>query len=530
MLRRIVFKRRTILLFVALVGGYIGSRWVYSQDATTPATPAATTPSADSAAAATAAAVPAVPDYFWVANQKDPSKNQPDLTTKDSNGFLKWPDATGGYAGAWATPAQAVDDKGVASGEVPSTISPGDLYDRVAHNTFSINMVWTLITGFLVMFMQAGFAMVEGGLCRSKNSAHTFAMNFMIYPLGCIAFYVYGFALGWGNWANGPTPPGWYASLGPGTAVLNSGISVDVGGHTLGLLGTKGWCLQGVDDVGVMALFFFMMVFMDTTATIPTGAMAERWTWKNFCIYGLWVALPYCIYANWVWGGGWLAQMGVNWNLGHGAVDFAGSGVVHAMGGLIGLAGAIVIGPRIGKYVDGKINPFPGHSLPMALIGTFILAFGWFGFNPGSTLAGTDLRIAHVVVNTMLASVTGALACMFYMMFVQGKKPDPSMLCNGMLAGLVAITAPSAFVNSVGACIIGAVAGVIVVWSVRFFDKAGVDDPVGAISVHGTCGLWGVLSVGLLVDRPVWWWLEWRRTRRLGQESRSRRCSRPILR
>ncbi len=238
------------------------------------------------------------------------------------------------------------------------------------------------------------------------------------------------------------------------------------------------------------------MVFFDTTATIPTGALAERWSWKNFCVYGCWVALPYCIYANWLWGGGWLAQMGKNWNIGHGAVDFAGSGVVHAMGGIIGLAGSIIIGPRIGKYIDGKPQAFPGHSLPMAMIGTFILAFGWFGFNPGSTLAGTDLRISAIVVNTMLASATGAIAAMLFLM-ASGKKPDPSMLVNGMLAGLVAITAPSAFVNSIGAAIIGAVAGVLVILSVYFFDKIGVDDPVGAISVHGTNGLWGVLSVGL---------------------------------
>ena len=252
-----------------------------------------------------------------------------------------------------------------------------------------------------------------------------------------------------------------------------------------------------MEDVSVLALFFFMMVFMDTTATIPTGAMAERWAWKNFCLYGLWVALPYCLYANWVWGGGWLAQAGKNWGLGHGAVDFAGSGVVHAMGGVIGLAGAIVIGPRIGKYgPDGKPEPIPGHNIPLAISGTFILAFGWFGFNPGSTLSGTDLRISAVVVNTMLASVTGAIATMFYLM-VTGKKPDPSMMLNGMLAGLVAITAPCAFVDTWAACVIGAIAGVLVVLSVNFFDSIGVDDPVGAISVHGVNGLWGVISVGI---------------------------------
>jgi ammonium transporter, Amt family len=363
--------------------------------------------------------------------------------------------------------------------------------------------------------MQAGFAMVETGLCRAKNASHTMSMNFLVYPLGCIAFWAYGFGLGWGNWYNGPAAPGWYSTLGPGTAVLNGGVGIGpayekdakgnddtskpTGAYKFGLLGTKGFFLNGVDDVSVMALFFFMMVFMDTTATIPTGAMAERWATKNFIIYGLWVALPYCIYANWVWGGGWLAQMGVNWNLGHGAVDFAGSGVVHAMGGIIGLAGALVVGARIGKYVDGKVRPIPAHHIPMVIAGTFILAFGWFGFNPGSTLAGTDLRISVVVVNTMLAGTAGALAAMLTL-YAKGMKPDPSMLCNGMLAGLVAITAPCAFVDSWAAVVIGSVAGVLVVFGVFFWDKLRVDDPVGAISVHGLNGLWGVLSVGIFAN------------------------------
>ena len=409
-----------------------------------------------------------------------------------------WPDATGAAAGVWAVPS------GDGYGDNPDKLSSGDLYDRITHNLYSINFVWTLIAGFMVMFMQAGFAMVEGGLCRAKNSSHTFAMNFMIYPLGCLAFWVYGFGIGWGNWFNGPVPPGWYASLGPGLATLDSGIGLehDSGSppeasiYKYGLMGTKGFCLQGVDDVSVMALFFFMMVFMDTTATIPTGTMAERWAWKNFCLYGLWVALPYCLYANWVWGGGWLAQAGKNWQFGHGAVDFAGSGVVHAMGGAIALAGGLVIGPRIGKYANGRPQAIPGHNIPFVVIGTFILAFGWFGFNPGSTLSGTDLRISHVVVNTMLASVAAGVSCMCYL-GLRGMKPDPSMLCNGFLAGLVAITAPCAFVNSVSSVIIGAIAGVLVVESVFFWDRIGVDDVVGAISVHGVNGLWGVISVGL---------------------------------
>ena len=327
----------------------------------------------------------------------------------------------------------------------------------------------------------------------------------MIYGLGCLGFWAYGFAIGWGNWFNGPVAPGWYSTLGPGTSVLNSGWGLGVadaaaGSFHYGLIGLKGFFLEGVDDVSVMALFFFMMVFMDTTATIPTGAMAERWSWKNFCLYGLWVALPYCLYANWVWGGGWLAQMGVNWNLGHGAVDFAGSGVVHAMGGIIGLAGAMVLGPRLGRYAkDGKPLPIPGHHVPMVVVGTFILAFGWFGFNPGSTLAGTDLRISAVVVNTMLASIAGAIASML-VLYAKGLKPDPTMMCNGMLAGLVAITAPCAFVSSWAAALIGAIAGVLVVFSVFFWERRGIDDPVGAISVHGVNGLWGVIAVGIFAN------------------------------
>ena len=302
---------------------------------------------------------PALPSYFAGTNA-DPAKPV-------------WPDPTGGGAGVWATPA------GDGKGDDPASIDAAGLYDRIAHNLFSINMVWTLIAGFLVMFMQAGFAMVETGLCRAKNAAHTMSMNLMIYPLGCLAFWAYGFAIGWGNWFNGPVAPGWYSSLGPGTSVLNSGWGLgaalnDAGEATglfkYGLIGLKGFFLNGVDDVSVMALFFFMMVFMDTTATIPTGAMAERWSWKNFCLYGLWVALPYCLYANWVWGGGWLAQAGVNWRLGHGAVDFAGSGVVHAMGGIIGLAGAMVHrSADSANIVDGKPQPIPGHHVPMVVAG-----------------------------------------------------------------------------------------------------------------------------------------------------------------
>ncbi len=370
------------------------------------------------------------------------------------------------------------------------------LADAVGHNRISINFVWTLITGFLVMFMQAGFAMVETGLCRAKNSSHTMTMNMLIYPLGMLGFYVCGFAFMFGG----------VGAAGAGTlssaALLTKEWGIDLGGHTWGLLGHTGFFLGGnTYDVSVFCLFLFQMVFMDTTATIPTGAAAERWKFSAFCLYGCCIGtIMYPVFGNWVWGGGWLSQLG-NVGLGHGHVDFAGSSVVHMQGGVIALIFAWLIGPRIGKYnKDGTINPMPAHNIPMAIAGTFILAFGWFGFNPGSTLAGTDLRIATVATNTMLASATGCLAAMLWMWWVRTKKPDPSMCCNGMLAGLVAITAPCAFVDSTGACIIGLVAGILVVEGVFFFDKLKIDDPVGAISVHGLNGAWGCLSIGLLAD------------------------------
>jgi Amt family ammonium transporter len=244
------------------------------------------------------------------------------------------------------------------------------------------------------------------------------------------------------------------------------------------------------------------MVFMDTTATIPTGAMAERWKFASFVLFSFVIStVIYPIFANWVWGGGWLSSLGKAFGLGHGHVDFAGSSVVHMTGGVAALVGAKMMGPRIGKYnADGSPNPIPGHNIPMALLGTFILAFGWFGFNPGSTLAGTDARISVIAVNTMLASASGAFAACLFVWSRYGK-PDPTWLANGMLAGLVAITAPCAFVGAPAAIIIGAVAGVLVVVSAVFIEQTlMIDDPVGASSVHGTCGAWGILSLGLFAN------------------------------
>jgi Amt family ammonium transporter len=370
-----------------------------------------------------------------------------------------------------------------------------EVADAVGHSRIAINIIWTLIAAFLVMFMQAGFAMVETGFTRSKNVAHTMGMNFLVYAIGVLGFWIAGFAIMFGG-------VGSVASLG-GTPGLTNEITINLFGKTFGLFGGNGFFLNNsVYDVGVFALFLFQMVFMDTTATIPTGAMAERWKFSAFVFYAFFISmLVYPIYGNWIWGGGWLSQLGANFGLGHGVVDFAGSSVVHLVGGVAALAGAIVLGPRLGKYnKDGSSNAIPGHNIPMAMVGTFILAFGWFGFNAGSTLAGNDLRLAVAATNTMLASAAGAFAATLYMILRYGK-PDPSMMANGMLAGLVAITAPCAFVNAISSVIIGAIAGVLVIIAVFFVDhKLKIDDPVGAVAVHGVNGVWGILALGLFAD------------------------------
>jgi ammonium transporter, Amt family len=378
-------------------------------------------------------------------------------------------------------------------------LSLADVVNQVGQNRIAANFIWTLVTGFLVMFMQAGFALVETGLCRAKNANHTMMMNFMVYGFGLFAFWVCGFAIQMGG--GGP-----YATLG-GAGGLTSEHAFSLLGKTWGVWGTHGFFLTqgGSYDVGAMVLFLFQMVFMDTALTIVTGGCAERWRYAAFAISSVFMgALTYPLYANWAWGGGWLSQLGANFGLGHGYCDFAGSGVVHAVGGLTALAVSMIIGPRIGKFKrDGKPVAMPGHDIVIVLTGCFILAFGWFGFNPGSTLAASGngaLRIGTIAVDTMLAGCTGSFGAILYMWIRYGK-PDASMSGNGLLAGLVAITAPSGFVSTVGAVIIGLIAGVLVCLSVEYIERVmKIDDPVGAISVHGTCGLWGVISVGLFAD------------------------------
>ena len=395
-------------------------------------------------------------------------------------------------ANAFSGDSSAADPTGASYVSVTGAESLGEVAATANKALFGSNFVWIMICAFMVFFFQCGFAMVETGFCRSKNAAHTIAMNFMVFLVGAIGYFLVGFALQMGG-------SGGAAGLGSGGAVLNAMLSIPGLG---GLMGYKGFGLIGTYDAGIYALFFFQMVFMDTTVTIPTGSMAERVKYSAIMITSFFISMfLYPLFANWVWGGGWMATLGKNFGIGHGVVDFAGSAVVHSMGGMLALSGAIVIGPRIGKFKkDGTARAFPGHNIPMAIIGTIILFFCWFAFNAGSTLSASDFRLSIVATNTMVAGAIGGLVAMFYM-WIKFGKPDPSMTANGTLAGLVAITAPCAFVNGISSLIIGAVAGILVCLAVPFVEnKWKLDDPVGAISVHGVNGFWGVLSLGLFAD------------------------------
>jgi Amt family ammonium transporter len=326
--------------------------------------------------------------------------------------------------------------------------------------------VWTLIAAALVFFMQAGFAMVECGFTRAKNAINIMMKNLMDFSMGSLAFWAIGFGIMFGA-----TKTGWF--------------------------GTSGFFLSDFKvggDPWVLAFWMFQVVFCATAATIVSGSMAERTRFIGYLLYSVVIsAFIYPVFGSWAWGS---LFNGNGWLEGLGFIDFAGSTVVHSVGGWAALAGAIVLGPRMGKYAkDGSIKPILGHNIPLAALGVFILWIGWFGFNPGSTTAANK-DIAMIFVNTNLAAAAGAVFAMFTSWMKFGK-PEISMSLNGALAGLVAITSPCATVTPLSAIIIGAIAGVIVVLSVLFFDKIRVDDPVGAISVHGVCGAWGTLAAGI---------------------------------
>jgi Amt family ammonium transporter len=341
--------------------------------------------------------------------------------------------------------------------------------------------IWTLIAAMLVFWMNAGFACVESGLCRRKNAVNILAKNFIVFAISSIAFWFFGFGLMFGDGS----------SFVGQTGFLPSMLPLDV----------KKWAgFASLDWSAVTPAvkFFFQLVFAGTAATIVSGAVAERIKFGTFMVFSfLLVAFIYPITGHWIWGGGWLSTLGM------GAMhDFAGSTVVHSVGGWAALAGVIMLGPRIGKYnADGSVNPIPGHNMGLASLGCLILWLGWFGFNPGSTMTA-NLATGYIAVTTNTAAATGAVAACATAWLVLGK-PDLSMILNGCLAGLVAITASCSVVEVWAAALIGAIAGVLVVLAVLTFDKLKLDDPVGALSVHLVCGVFGTLCVGLFASPAI---------------------------
>lgn len=332
----------------------------------------------------------------------------------------------------------------------------------------ALDNVWILVAAVLVIFMQAGFALVEAGLTRAKSVANIFMKNLMDFAAGAVLFFAVGYAIAFG---------GEFTGLGA-------------------YIGGGGWFLagDGVFTYGTLdkfVFFTFQVAFAATAATIVSGAMAERTQFRAYLVFSAVIsAVIYPIVVRWQWGGGWLFQLDTPFH------DFAGSTLVHMTGGVAAAMGARALGPRLGRYsADGKPRAIPGHSIPFAILGTFILLVGWYGFNPGSWLAA-DKAIGGIAVNTTLAAATGALAATV-ITWIRGGKPDVAMAGNGLLAGLVGITAGAWVVNGLGSIVIGLASGVLVVYSVSFFDKIKIDDPVGAVSVHGVCGAFGTIMVGL---------------------------------
>jgi ammonium transporter, Amt family len=337
----------------------------------------------------------------------------------------------------------------------------------------NLDNVFVLVAAILVIFMQAGFALVEAGLTRAKSVANIMMKNLMDFCAGAIAFFAVGYAIAFGSGGND-------------------------------FFGTGGWFLgDGAFQYGTLTVpvtFIFQVAFAATAATIVSGAMAERTKFKSYFLYSIVIsAVIYPVVVHWNWGGGWLAGLSTPFH------DFAGSSMVHMTGGIAALMGAAILGPRIGRYgPDGKPRAILGHNIPYAVLGTFILLVGWYGFNPGSELAA-DGAIGGIAVTTTLAAAAGAITAMLAVWARTGK-PDVAMTANGTLAGLVGITAGTAAVSNVGALVIGGAAGVIVVAAVFFFDRIKVDDPVGAISVHGVCGAFGTICVGLFATEDTDFW------------------------
>lgn len=355
------------------------------------------------------------------------------------------------------------------------------LENAVFINKVAIDTIWVLVAAFLVFWMNAGFALVESGLCRAKNSINILAKNFVVFAIASIAFYVIGWGFMFGD--GGPF-------IGVQGLFMLSGAdnSPAVGDAYQGVYSAMNWT-----GVPLSAKFFFQLVFAGTAATIVSGAVAERIKFISFIVFSfVIVGFIYPVVGHWIWGGGWLAHFGM-W-------DFAGSTVVHSTGGWAALAGVIVLGPRLGKFTKtGAVNPIPGHSMPLATLGALILWLGWFGFNPGSTMAADPEAMARIALTTNMAAAAATLSATATAWVLLGK-PDLSMILNGTLAGLVAVTASCAYISGPSSLIIGVIAGVLVVIAVLMFDRLRLDDPVGALSVHLANGVFGTLAVGLFAQ------------------------------
>jgi Amt family ammonium transporter len=385
-------------------------------------------------------------------------------------------------AEAAAAPAQEATPAAAPAPDLAAQVA--DLESRIGNSKVVLDTVWTLVAAFLVFWMNAGFALVESGFCRAKNAVNILSKNFIVFALSSIAFFVVGWGLMFGD-GNG------FMGLNGLFMLGGADNSPATGDAYMGVYSSINWT-----GIPLYAKFFFQLVFAGTAATIVSGCVAERVKYISFILFSLLlVGIAYPITGHWIWGGGWLAQRGF--------FDFAGSTVVHTVGGVAGLAGILLLGSRIGKYKsDGSVNPIPGHNMTSATLGCLILWLGWFGFNPGSTMAADPNAISHILNTTNLAGAMGLLTATATAWIVLGK-PDLGMTINGCLAGLVAITAPCAFVSLGSSLIIGGGAGVIVVMAVLFFDKVKVDDPVGALAVHFANGVFGTLCVGLFAQDGI---------------------------
>ena len=356
-----------------------------------------------------------------------------------------------------------------------------NLSEAVSANKIALDTVWVLVTAFLVFWMNAGFALVESGLCQAKNTVNILAKNFVVFAIASIAFLVIGWGLMFGDGNSLIGTDGLFFLLGADN-------SPATGDAYKGVYSAMNWT-----GVPLYAKFFFQLVFAGTAATIVSGAVAERIKFLSFIVFSvIIVGFIYPVGGHWIWGGGWLAKAGM--------FDFAGSTVVHSIGGWAALAGVMVLGPRLGKFTkDGRVSPIPGHNMSTATLGALILWLGWFGFNPGSTMAADAGAIARIALTTNTAAAAATITATLTA-WIMLRKPDLSMILNGTLAGLVAITASCAFVSVVSSLIIGLIAGVIVVLAVIMFDKLKLDDPVGALSVHLVNGVFGTLALGFFAE------------------------------